>query len=138
MKTRIFKASICISGILFLSFLALSIYTWSFSPNTCPDWSFISPLPNVHIAVTKNWGGNLVFFNLNRPYTGSIIGFSGDKTVHESGVTWGGVYYRSIRHYVKEDGDQWTLMFSLWYPVAIFGILLAVTIYQLNRSRDQL
>jgi len=110
--------------VFFLGFVGLYIYAQIAdpykSPITCPHISFGN---NVNATVTKNWGGNVIFFNQEVYYSGSIISFAGDKTVSEVGWDGPGIYFRSIRHIVRKDWDQWTLMINFWYPIVIFSIL---------------
>lgn len=161
MTTNLFKNCAYISAVSLFLFGTLYAYVWITDPNpqiseSGMHWSSISighsnPLngPNAsgtyiydgggraHIAVTKEWGGNLVFFNQTMPYTGGIISFTGDNTVNETGFTGFGLYFRHITHTVEKDKDWWTLMISLWYPIAIFGILpLAFAVKKARAARN--
>jgi len=86
-----------------------------------------------HVGVWARGGldSRIVFFNDAEygPYRGSIIGLVGsngslypplDRDVR-FGDTWG-VYYR---YFQRGGGTLWTLMVSLWYPIALFAILPA-------------
>lgn len=121
MKNKI-RNGAYISAILFLGFICLYIIVWFLNPNQNLDWSYFSLGKDFHIAITKNWGGNFVFFNQDSPYTGSIIKFAGDKTIKEWGLTGWGIYFRHIDNSVQKS-VWWTLMISLWYPIIMFGAL---------------
>jgi hypothetical protein len=139
MKNKLLRNSACISTILFLGFLILYIYAeiadphtkFETSPIVCPHISF----GNVNVTVTRNWGGNLIFFDQAVPYMGGTIAFTGDKSVKETGCDFYGIYFRTIKHAVKKDWDQWTLMISLWYPIILFGILPAIFAVKKLRGR---
>lgn len=127
MKSRLFKTCACASTVLFLGFAGLCIYTWVDDPNPRANesgihWSYVSLGNEIHVAVTRDWGGNLVLFNQTLPYTGSVLSLAGDKTINERGLTGCGIYFRLIKNTVK-DTSWWTLMVSFWYPIIIFGIL---------------
>jgi hypothetical protein len=122
MKSRLFRNCAYISTVLFLVFVALFAYVWFVSPNSSADWSYFSLGKDIHIAVTKKWGGNMVFFNEGMPYAGSVISLTGDKTINERGVTGWGIYFRLIEN-TTQNSRWWTLMISFWYPVILFGIL---------------
>jgi hypothetical protein len=127
MKKNILSYLTRVSAIFFLGFLSLYAYVWIGNPNPHSNesgihWSHVSLGYNINIAVTKLWGGNLVFFNQSMPYTGSIISMAGDKSVNEIGWDGWGTYFRHITHTLEKEKDWWTLMISLWYPIIIFGI----------------
>jgi hypothetical protein len=136
MKNRIFKKCAYVSMSLFLGFIGLYAYAL-LAPNPRADdsgihWSY-SSLGNLHVAVTSNWGGHLVFFNQTMPYTGSIMSFAGDKSVIEHGLTGWGLYFRSIEH--ADTNETWrTFMISLWYPIIAFAILPALGLVQKLRG----
>ena len=74
------------------------------------------------------WRGRVVFFNDSEygPYRGSIIGLAdADGNVYpplEREIKWGdslGIYFRYFRW---TDSTLWTLMVSLLWPLAIFGL----------------
>jgi hypothetical protein len=124
MKNQI-KNGTYISTMLFFGFVGLCVFTLFSNPNPNLDWSYISLGKDFHVAITKNWGGNLVFFNEERPYTGSIIKFAGDKTINEWGLNGWGIYFRHIENSVQKS-IWWTLMISLWWPIILFGMLPAI------------
>jgi hypothetical protein len=138
MKYRMFKTFAYVSAILFWGFMGLSAYTWLGGPNPRTDesgiqWSYTS-LGNLHVTVTSDWGGNLVFFNGEAPYTGSVVSLAGDKSVVERGLTGLGIYFRLIE-YTSKNETWWTFMISLWYPVIILAILPAVLVVQKLRRQ---
>lgn len=92
-------------------------------PTPLKWWPHVSLGNAIHISVINRfWGCNLVFYNGDLPYLGSIISFDGDKTITEKGCTGCGIYLRLIKN--TNVGKTWfTLIVSLWYPIAIFGIL---------------
>ena len=86
-----------------------------------------------HVSV---WGrgidSRIVFFNDAEygPYRGSIIGFrDADGKVFPPleraeafGDSWG-IYYR---YFEWSDSKLWTLMVTLWYPIAFFAIMPSI------------
>ena len=96
MKKNLFRNYVYISTVLFLGFVSLYLYAeiadphpnMETSPLTCPHISF----SNFNVTVSKIWGGNVIFFNQEVYYSGSIIGFAGDKTVSKAG--WDGLRSR--------------------------------------------
>ncbi|HEV2329614.1 MAG TPA: hypothetical protein VGY56_12610 [Verrucomicrobiae bacterium] len=134
MRSGIFKGSVCVSSVLFLGFVAFCAYTRLGGPNPEADtsgahWHYASLSNKFHVAATSDWGGGLVFFNQAEPYTGSVLGLAGDRSVREKGLTGLGLYFRSIG-YAGKDETWWTLIISLWYPLVIFAILPAVWVGQ--------
>lgn len=162
MKSKLFRNCAYISAVCSFIFGAIYAYVWITDSNPQVSeagihWSYISiarakPLngtnasgtyvydggDHAHVAVTKEWGGNLVVFNQNMPYTGGIISFTGDNTVNETGFTGFGLYFRHITHTVEKDKDWWTLMISLWYPIAIFAIFPLVFVGKKMRAARNL
>ena len=115
-----------ISIVLVIATALLIVVSYFFSP-----WEhyYVSFTERAHVGV---WGRGLdpriVFFNHpDGPYCGSIIGIiDSEGNLHpplireESfGDSWG-IYYR---YFQWADAKLWTLMVSLWYPLAIFAIL---------------
>ncbi|MGA3266089.1 MAG: hypothetical protein ABSE16_04625 [Verrucomicrobiota bacterium] len=138
MKNRLYKNCAYASTVLFCGFAGLLAYAWLATSNPRADesgihWSSASLGSNLHVAVTSNWGGILVFFNRAMPYTGSVVSFTGDKSVTERGWTGWGLYFRLIEH-TETNETWWTFMISLWYPVVICGILPAVFVVQRLRG----
>jgi hypothetical protein len=148
MKRQFFRNCAYLSTVLFLGFVGLYAYVWIDDPNPKVSgagihWSYISighttksltgtngPTTGTYIyddsglrfTATKEYGGNLVFFNQAVPFFGGTIGFAGDKTVSEKGWDGCGIYFRIVKDTKRAD-SWWTFMISLWYPVIIFGIL---------------
>lgn len=95
-----------------------------------PWEQYLSFSGDFHVAV---WGRGLdsriVFFNDAEygPYRGSIIGLVGpDGNVYPPlererafGDSWG-IYYR---YFQWSDSTLWTLMVTLWYPIALFALI---------------
>ena len=159
MKNKLLRNCAYVSTVFFLGFLGLFVYVWIEDPNPKVSgegihWSYISighatkpltgtngPATGTYIyddnglrfAVTKEYGGNLVFFNQAVPFLGGTIGFAGDKTVGERGWDGGGIYFRVVKDPERTD-NWWTFMVSLWYPVIIFGILPVVFVVQKLRT----
>jgi hypothetical protein len=156
MKNKLFRNCAYVSGLLFLGFIGLYAYVWIEDPNPqsirITIGSNIKPLNgtnglstgtfvfdgggSLHFAVTKEWGGYLVFYNQNIPYSGSIFRFSGDKTINETGLTGCGIYYRHITHTLEKDKNWWTLMVSLWYPIIMSGILPLALVLKKQTRHD--
>ena len=98
-----------------------------------------------HVGVSSDgFDSRLVFFNDAEygPYRGSIIGLvDADGNAYppmereESfGDSWG-VYYR---HFQWPDSTLWTLMVTLWYPVALFAIMpITNVLYYAIRRRSR-
>ncbi|WP_144059285.1 hypothetical protein [Rhodopirellula sp. SWK7] len=88
-----------------------------------------------HVGVCA-WGldSRLVFFNDAEygPYRGGIIGLAdADGNIYPPlecedsfGDAWG-IYYRRFQW---SDATLWTLMVTLWYPVALFAIIPFVNV----------
>jgi len=115
------KVSTYVSMLFLALFIGLYSYAWIFDPDL-HSLPFEISIGNVHLTVTKSWGGNLVLFNQEAPYTGGIYAMAGDKTVTAKGWDGLGIYFRFIKD-TKMVGSWWTFMVSLWYPVIIFAIL---------------
>jgi hypothetical protein len=150
MENNKLKKCAIVSGIWLAGFLCLYAYVWIVDPNpskngNAPLWTSISIGHNsssyptnitgtfvfdggntLHISATKLWGGNLVFFNQAMPYTGGVIGFSGDTKNRVTGVNGFGVYFRHIVDPTNQSKNWWTLMVNIWYPIIAFGILPAI------------
>jgi hypothetical protein len=128
--------------VLLCTFIVLFAFTWisDFNPNISPSkeryihWYYIS-FGNIHVTVAKQWGVKLILFNQAEPYTGSLLALGeGEKEIAISHYDGWGIYFRSIKHTIRTDWNQWTLMISLWYPIIIFGIM--PTILGVRRLRD--
>jgi hypothetical protein len=97
-----------------------------------------------YIAVwNRGFDSRLVFFNDREygPYRGSIIALVDSAKPRSPferelrfGDTWG-IYYRYFRW--PNGQVLWTLMMSLWYPVAIFAILPLLLMAIISRKRGR-
>ena len=88
--------------------------------------SHVSLGKNFNVTVMNNRGGCIVAFNQTAPYTGSVIGLAGDKSINKAGWDGWGIYFRSINRTGDKNENWWTLMVSLWYPISVFGVLSAL------------
>lgn len=102
--------------------LAITIALWVMTFWLNPWDHYISLGSHFHISV---WGnehsiGRVVLFNSISygPYRGSIINASAILSEAHFGDT-AGIYFRYFRFH---QGILWTLMLSLWYPLALFSI----------------
>lgn len=132
MKNRVFKACVYVSLFLFLAFAGVFCCVELVGSNPQLNesgvrWKFIS-VGSLHVAATKLFGGNLVFFNQPSPYLGSVVGFEGAKTnTAETGCDLLGIHFRMFYSTgAKTNEELWTLMVSLWYPIVLFAIIPAV------------
>lgn len=124
-----------VSMLLLVVFIGLYSYAWIFDPDLDPP-SFHISVCSVHMTVTKHWGGKIIFFNQEAPYTGGVYALTGDQTVKAKGCDGFGIYYRLITD-TKTTDSWWTLMFSFWYPIFIFGILPTVFVVKsMNFTRQ--
>jgi hypothetical protein len=85
------------------------------------QWSYISLSQNIHVGVTKFWGGCLVIFNHTAPNR-NVLYFVDEK----NGITqksWSGygLFFRSIKYANEHERDHWTLTFNLWWPMILFA-----------------
>jgi hypothetical protein len=78
---------------------------------------------NLHITITKDWGGRLILLNQCMPSEGVMLSGIGDDKINVIGWRKCGIYYSYIIHTIEKDKNWWTLMISLWYPIIIFGIV---------------
>lgn len=139
---RIFTIASCISAALLGVALLLSIATCIFNP-----WEHrVTLTDQFYVGVWRGFSGDtlgrIVLFNDAEygPYRGSIIQFTDDAgNVHpefERRIALGdsfGVYYRYFR--VPSGATLWTLMVSLWYPVALFAVLPTAWLWMRRRRR---
>lgn len=120
----------CVSMGCFLGLVALYLYLIIFNPNpivsdkTGIRWTYISLTKGIHIAATKNWGGNLVLFNRDIPNKDVMYDLS-DRHNVVTEKYWNGIglYFISMKYIGVKEPDNWTLMISLWWPIVIFGII---------------
>ncbi len=127
MATRAFRF-LCVAWFV-LSCLTVILLVLSLAMN---PWDHrISLSDDFHVGL---WAGRAVFFNDAEygPYRGSIIGLTdsdgnADPPL-EREIKWGdslGVYFRYFRW---PDSTLWTLMVSLLWPLAIFGLPTAICV----------
>jgi hypothetical protein len=131
MKNKILTSCICASIILFCGFVGLYIYTLIADPNlnisTSGKW-LVKSYPHFSlgndfkITVTKDGGGNVIFFNQDAPIVGALVVDIGEHTGSEEGWNSLGIDYRIVKDTRRSD-SWWTLNFSIWYPIIIFSIL---------------
>ena len=97
---------------------------------------YLSISQQFHIGI---WGRGvdirLVFFNDADygPYRGSMISLDGNPPVDRA-VYFGdtaGIYYR---YFGVTDSSLWTLMLSIWYPIALLAILPVWHLLALSRG----
>jgi hypothetical protein len=85
-------------------------------------------------------GGSLVVFNQSDPNLGVFYNVSGGTNlIHFTGFDRCGIYYQEIQDPAARM-TWWTLMFSVWYLIAIFGIistLLFAKIWRPNSRRNE-
>jgi hypothetical protein len=108
MKRKIFVGCAGISTALFLIFMGLFIYAWTANPNLYFESHHYFPIiGKIKMTVTKLWGGNILFFNQEAPYTGGIISMTSSKsniqTVSEKGWDGFGLYFRLIQDAARKD-----------------------------------
>jgi hypothetical protein len=139
MKNKIFKNCVYISTAIFIGFLILYLYAEIIDPHSnivttpmsCPHISFGS----LNVTVTKDWHGNLIFFNGNIP---NINVMFDDKLVSSTWFNRFGIYFMSTKDIAKKDKDLdtrwWTIMISFWYPIIIFSILPLLFLIQKGRA----
>lgn len=124
-----------VSIALLFGFVALYIYISAADPIPRTDesgihWPYLSLGNDVHLTITKRWGGNVIMFNKEGPYIGAtVITMSETNTVSENGWNSCGVSFHLIRDN-RMSNNWWTLAFSPWYPIIIFGILPAICLFK--------
>jgi len=126
MSGGLLKYVTLLSAMLFVASLLLLLAALVLNP-----WDHsLSVTRDFHVGVrARGLDARLVCFNDKdyRPYTGSIIQLVDSQgnvyppLLRETRVGDScGVYYRYFR---SKDAILWTLMISLWYPVALFAVL---------------
>jgi hypothetical protein len=131
MAHRTFKIATVVSTMMLAISVLLFLVGYVVSPWDC-HFSFND---DSHVGVwARGLDSRLVFFNDAEygPYRGSIIGLvDADGSIYpplereESfGDSWG-IYYR---HFQWSDSTLWTLMVTLWYPIALFAIMPFVSL----------
>jgi hypothetical protein len=126
MAHRAFKIATMSSAVMLTVSVLLFLLGYIVSP-----WDYhFSFSDDSHVGVwARGLDSRIVFFNNAEygPYRGSIIGLADDDgnvyppLVREEsfGDTWG-IYYR---HFQWSDSTLWTVMVTLWYPIALFAIM---------------
>jgi hypothetical protein len=117
MKRTVTNGLVVVSTLLCLAFLTLYGYAWIVKPDVFQPSSRIHVVGDLGVYVTGSWGGQIAIFNYDAPYLGSMLGDA--KII--GGFDNCGIYFRRIRYDIPKK-DWWTLMFSLWYPIIIFGV----------------
>ena len=107
-----------------------------------PEGIWLTVTDGFHMQLTRrDLNVRMVFFNdaEDGPYRGSmmsVVGAEGDMySLFEDEASFGdtaGIYYRYFR---GADGTLWTLMISLWYPVALSAVLPAWWLLISHRRR---
>lgn len=120
---------------MLIAMLGLAVYSLWMNP-----WDHrLSVGQHFHVSV---WGGDwdirLVFFNDADygPYRGSTISVDGNPPLRRElyfGDT-AGVYYR---YFGLAGSALWTLMVSIWYPVALFSILPSWQLLRMSRVNSE-
>ncbi len=131
MAHRTFKIATAFSTVM----LAISVLLFFVGYIVSP-WDYhLSFSDDCHIGVwARGLDSRLVCFNdaTHGPYRGSISGLvDADGNIYpplereESfGDSWG-IYYRQFQ---GSDSTLWTLMVTLWYPIALFAIMPVVNL----------
>ena len=126
MARRTLKIATCLSTAMLTVMVVLFVAGIWINPRD----HHLSLSDTFHVSVSgRGWDIRLVFFNDAEygPYSGSVIGVVDNQgNVYpplEREVSFGdtaGIYYRYFRW---SGATLWTLMLSLWYPIALFAIL---------------
>ena len=139
MKRRVLKIVAIASGGMLGVTVLLFIAGYVLNPSD----HHISLGDSFHVGVSsRGLDSRIVVFNDADygAYEGSVIDLvdrdgRGDPTLKRK-IGWGdswGVYYR---YFQWSDGTLWTLMISLWYPIALLAIMPAVWFAcEFSRSR---
>lgn len=131
MAHRSFKIATVVSTVMLAMSVVLFIAGYVLSPRDC----HLSLHDDFHVgAWASGLDSRLVFFNDGEhgPYRGSIIGLANAEgridpplvRKESFGDSWG-IYYR---HFQWSDSRLWTLMVTLWYPIALFAILPLISV----------
>jgi hypothetical protein len=133
MKNRWLISCAIISTTLLLGCVLLFVYVLITNPNPPNHWPSVSIGHDFHCAVIKNWGCNLVCYNGYMPYMGNVVSIDNTSKIVVKGWNGFGIYVRLVKN-PSVGTTWWTLMVSLWYPIAIFGMLSIVLVTK--RSLD--
>ena len=141
MAHRAFKIATVVSAVMLAVSILLFLVGYVFNP-----WDYhVSFSDDSYVGVwSRGLDSRLVIFNDAEygPYLGSIIGLVGaDGNIYppiEREEAYGdslGVYYRAFQW---ADSTFWTLMVTLWYPVALFAIMpIANVLYSAIRRQSR-
>lgn len=131
MKRSIKKSLWWVFTSLYLLFFGVYIYVLIAKPDLYSNSG--GPSFRIHLfcgvecTATDLWGGQVAVYNHGAPYTGSIL----DDSAKIVGA-WNacGCYFRHIA-FASQIPGWWTFMFSLWYPIIIFGAFPAITLLKI-------
>jgi hypothetical protein len=128
---------------LLLGFVLVYIYAVAIDPLYKNPMRRLSVSDNINLTVTKHWGwgGSVIFYNQDLPYLRNIS-YGLAKGEHENigGFDFCGIHFWRFQTTTMPK-IWWTLMFSLWYPIAICAVCLLICMrYQMRRNapRDHL
>ena len=116
------------STLFLAAFIGLWVYALVADPNlySYPEPKFFHvSIGNVSMAVNKEDGGRVVFYNGPIP-NAHTSGFSPDNVTFYEGC---GIYFLLI-NVTASKVTWWTLIISFWYPVIIFAILPAIYLFK--------
>ena len=108
---------------MLVAFATIWLYVWLANPDLTA--SRLSLTNNLYTIVTKNWGGNIVFYNNAEtgPYTGGIISLTPEGTKQADLKGWGNNHWISFKSFIDKGRYIWTLTIRIWLPFLIFAIL---------------
>jgi hypothetical protein len=127
MKSKILSWAVFACAIIFLGSVSSYIYARIVNPNPLERWHYVSLGNGIHVAVMRGLNCDLVCYNGDLPYLGSIISIENDRKINVRGWNGFGVYLRLIKN-TDVGKTWWTLIINLWYPIVIFGILSIVLV----------
>ncbi len=135
-----------ISTVLFVITALLFVAEKSINP-----WDhYLSFGDKFHVSIWDLGGrdSRIAFFSNGEygPYRGSMIGFVGAdgkldpplKRKEGFGDSWG-IYYRLFEWHdasLWPDTKLWTLMVSLWYPMAAFAVMPSIGLWRWIKCRS--
>jgi hypothetical protein len=103
MKRKLFISSAVISTAFLLIIIDLFIYAWTTKPSLYfKSHDYLPIFGEVKMTVTELWGRNILFFNQEAPYTGSIVSMGNDGVI-ANGFTGYGIYYQLIKDPARSD-----------------------------------
>lgn len=133
MIRRVFNTLSLVSAIL----LACTVFLWAWSFWTNPYKTNLSTSNVFHIGL---YDGRVEFFSDKfGPYRGGIIALTSPEWPAERifSKQWGfgdicGIYYRYFR-WADSGAVLWTLSMSLFYPMIVFAVLPAISLWSWRR-----